>query len=170
MLGLFAKRSKPDPEIVRLAEYYDPHILKRLGSGKQAALTAEMAASGYLRIAQDSAQLVNTTVKPDVFFGRYDTLESVLACLVLTEPYVKFSGTQPTAQLRQVQNQRHQAERAFIQRSYDRMIQEARALKTPKGQSNKLQRYFSVMEAKAGLMDEENVAFLRSLKERHIAR
>lgn len=169
MLGLFSKY-KPDPEIVRLAEQHDPGLVNRLKNRKMARLTAEMAAPGYLKIAQDCAKLVNTTVKPDVFFSRYDLLESVLACLVLTEPYVKFNGTQPMAQLRKVQAQRLQAERDFIQRSYDRMIQEARALKTEKGQSGRLVKYFTTMEGYAEQLGPDGAAYLQSLKERHIVR
>ncbi|MBQ1169497.1 MAG: hypothetical protein IIX49_01565 [Oscillospiraceae bacterium] len=56
-------------------------------------------AQNDLRIMNDCKNLVSTTVKPDVFFGRLNLLVERGEHLQRLEQYISFSGASPTAAL-----------------------------------------------------------------------
>lgn len=171
LFHFFTNSSKSNQELLLLAEEHFPQIRAHLKqSERQKEAFARMMAPQWLKIAIDCQNLVNHTTNPKVFFPRYQLLLSVMACLALIEPYISFSGELPSHALHRFMAMEPQETCKFIQRSYDKMIAGARALKTAKGQSNKLQKYFDDMESWLTGADEESIQYLQSLKERHIPR
>lgn len=132
--------------------------------------TVKTLAPQWLKIAEESAKLCNETVNPDVFFSRFDLMLEKLRQLAEIEHLVSFSGELPSISCQRIQKQRPAAIHDMIERSYNRMIQEARALKTKKGQDNKLVKYFTTMNAYSDQIGPDGMAYLQSLMERHIVR
>ena len=131
---------------------------------------AYVVAPQWMKIIQESATICNSTVNPETFFSRYDLMEQYLRRLAAVEHLLSFTGNAPSGELRKVTEKRPAAIHDMIDRSYQRMIQEARELKTPKGQEGRLVKYFSTMEGFSEALGPDGSAYVQSLKERHIVR
>ena len=131
---------------------------------------AYVVAPQWMKIIQESATICNSTVNPETFFSRYDLMEQYLRRLAAVEHLLSFTGSPPSAELRKVTEKRPDAIHDMIDRSYQRMIQEARELKTPKGQEGRLVKYFSTMEGFSEALGPDGSAYVQSLKERHTVR
>lgn len=168
-MGLFdflTSAQKSNEELYRLAEIHDPFIRKRLSQPRnRVEAEAKMLAPQWLKISHDCENLVNNTVNPEVFFSRFELLESVYACMALIQSYVKFSGTQPRDGLKKIQDARTPATKAFIERSYAKMMEQADAMRTEKGRKNKIEKYFSAVEPH--LSDDDAMAYFQKLKAEH---
>lgn len=131
---------------------------------------AYIVAPQWMKIIQESATLCNSTVNPETFFSRYDLMEQYLRRLAAIEHLLSFSGNLPSGELQKMSEGKPAAIHDMIDRSYQRMIQEARALKTPKGQEARLLKYFNTMEGFEEELGPDGIAYVLSLKERHIVR
>lgn len=131
---------------------------------------AHMMAPQWLKIAEESAKICNETVNPETFFSRFDLMLEKLGQLAEIEHLVSFSGEPPSAAYQRIQQQRPALIHNMIERSYNRMIAEARSLKTKKGQDNKLVRYFTTMNTYSEQIGKDGMIYLQSLMEKHIVR
>src|SRR5699024_9670296 len=80
---------------------------------------AEFYASGMLKIANDCANLVNTTKKADVFFPRYYLLLEKLDNLAKLEKFNCFRGTSPSVNLSDTLDKKALTINDFIDRFYN---------------------------------------------------
>lgn len=71
--------------MLEYAQRQDINIQNHLGRSAHDVIYAQIAAPQWLKIANDSANLVNTTVNISVFENRYDLLLSVTACMALVQ-------------------------------------------------------------------------------------
>lgn len=85
-----------------------------------------------LQQTKDSAKLVNTTVKPDVFFGRINFLLDTLLYMKTFERRCSFRTT-PTQDYNRILNNLSATVNDFIDRSYTQARQKADTMKTEKG-------------------------------------
>ena len=134
------------------------------GPSKREKQEAHFMAPQWLKIANDCAHLVNTTVNPEVFFYRYDLLLETVGNLAGIEKIVKFKGKRPSLQLLELQAQRERETDTFIDRAFEAVSERAAGLKTEKGQAAAVQRFLQRMEKYADRMTPGNLAHLESLK------
>ena len=76
-------------------------------------LTAQQAEND-LRIIKDCTKLVESTLKPDVFFMRLNLLLEKAKHLASLEMYLPISGTSPTDAYNEAVNQYHEAINQFL--------------------------------------------------------
>ena len=79
---------------------------------------AQSLAPQLIHITEDCENLVNTTVNPDTFFSRYDSLIEQLMKLSEIERYINFTGELPSVVLKRAISQRDTVTQRFIHRSY----------------------------------------------------
>lgn len=124
-------------------------------------------AQRHLTIAHESAEIVNTTVKPDVFFERYDLMISELEWLSSKMPRSVFSGEKPWMALVRIRAQREQETNRFIKRSYDAAVKGANQLKTERGRQNRISRYFDDMHQYNEYLYPSSQDLLSTLRSQH---
>lgn len=134
------------------------------GPSKKEKAYAQMMAPQWLRIMEDSAKLVDSTVKPDVYFSRYDLFLENLQKLASVEKMVKFKGMKPSVAYEEAVRKRVQETNDFIQRAFCASQDHADKLTTEKGRTAAIERFFTNMEKYEEHMAPENLAFLESLK------
>lgn len=98
-----------------------------------------------LQQAKDSAKLINSTVKPDVFFGRVNFLLDTLLYMQTFERTCSFRTT-PTQDYNRILQSLNATVNDFIDRSYAQVKQKADTMKTEKGRLNTLGRYAQALE------------------------
>ena len=128
---------------------------------------ARFQAQQYLKIVNDCATLVNTTVNPDVFFKRYHLMLENLESLAGLECTGIFDNSPelPSDTFLRVEAQFDAATIDFLDRSFDNAKAKADTLKTEKGKLNSINRYFDDMENFIIYMNGEGLEYLDKLKE-----
>ena len=123
---------------------------------------------GLTKQVNDCISLMDSTVKPDVFFSRYDFLLETLARLSEIAKYVKITGGKPAELLKKMSapRTREEAVDTFIRRSHAKMMEDAASMKTEKGRASKIEQYHTAMSSYAGRMSAANRTALESLKAR----
>lgn len=123
-------------------------------SEQQLRQVSVQQAQNDLRIMNDCKNLVSTTVKPDVFFGRLNLMVEKGEYLQQLEQYISFSGASPTAALNEIKQNYQEAVKQFLVRYFSNTFDKAEAMKTEKGKQNKyikfyesLQEYYCYMNA-----------------------
>ena len=123
-------------------------------SEQQLRQASVQQAQNDLRIMNDCKNLVSTTVKPDVFFGRLNLMVEKGEHLQKLEKYISFSGASPTAALNEIKQSYQEAVKQFLVRYFSDTFDKAEAMKTEKGKQNKyikfyesLQEYYCYMNA-----------------------
>lgn len=98
-----------------------------------------------LKQIKESAHLVNTTVNPDIYFGRLHFMLDALMELQKYEKYKIFKGNGPTKDFKMLQNNLEQSVDDFIMRSYTKRLEKASLLKTEKAKFNNMKKYSDSM-------------------------
>lgn len=125
---------------------------------------AQMMATQYLKIVNDCAKLVNSTVNPGVFFSRYDLMVENLTKLSQIEYLLKFTGKKPSTQLNEIVSRRDYETSLFIARSFEKLMHDVEKLKTPKGKGNKISAYFTNMSEYSRYLSNKNIEALQKMK------
>jgi|GEM_PF-393529 len=102
-------------------------------------------AENYLKIARESAEIVNSTFVPATFFGRLHTFLDALLILRTYEGRCAFTGPLPTETLKETIADLEQIVDKFINRSTEMEFVLAAALKTERGKRERLKKYFDKM-------------------------
>lgn len=100
-----------------------------------------------LKQVNDSTKLVNTTVKPDVFFGRLNFLFDLFLELKKYEKYKIFKGKTPTQDYNYLLNNLEHQVNLFIDRTYEKQQEKMSKLKTEKSKANSFEKYAENMRA-----------------------
>ncbi len=127
----------------------------------QLKLASEMQARDYLSIINDCGKILGTTTKPDTFFSRLDLMKNTAACLVKLEPYVRFSGTSPTAAMKVLEANEQKAIYGFIVRYFADVFEKAENLKTEAGKKRRYQNCYDSLTKYFYRMDEHNQNYVR---------
>ena len=125
---------------------------------------AKDASGQLLKISEESAAIVNSTVKPEVFFQRYDLLVEALKSLSEIEHLIDFVGMVPAENLKEVLLKRERETSVFLKRAYEKEATDALALKTAKGRQNRLVRFFETLEPYHKYLTKSNKEYLEKLK------
>ena len=136
------------------------------------ACTIEQAQND-MRIFDDCATLINSTVKPDVFFSRLDLAESTLDHLVTLEPYMnQIKCIQLDASMSDLmdkfQEEKDSYTTDFLYRYYASVKEKADGLKTEKGKQNQFQKFYESLEPYFESISDLNTEYIEAMKEQKI--
>lgn len=98
------------------------------------------------RVISDCLELTRKTLKPDVFFMRYDLLVQTLMEVTLYHKLFRVPRQDPEADLRRAIDERDTRTCDFVRRSHSDMAQKAAALKTEKARIGRYEKYYQAME------------------------
>lgn len=126
---------------------------------------AEFYASGMLKIANDCANLVNTTKKADVFFPRYYLLLEKLDNLAKLEKFNCFRGTSPSVNLSNTLDKKVLTINDFIDRFYNDTLFQISKLKTEKAKEKRIENFYNELSKYNDYMLPENVEKYLSMYE-----
>ena len=129
---------------------------------KQLYSMASRTVQRELKIIQDCVELVNHTVKPDVFFSRYDLLLEHLEYLSKFQPYIKFQHNSPASEFAKIKNQKQAEISRFLSRYFDDISAKADTMKTEKGKKGKYKKFFDSLQPYYNLMNTTNINFINS--------
>jgi len=130
-------------------------------------------AQNDMRIFDDCATLINSTVKPDVFFSRLDLAESTLDHLVTLEPYMnQIKCIQLEASMSDLMNKFQEEKDSyttdFLYRYYASVKEKADGLKTEKGKQNQFQKFYESLEPYFESISDLNMEYIEAMKEQKI--
>lgn len=131
-------------------------------SEKQLKALAHQSAKNSLRIAEDCAKILQTTVKPDVFFDRLQLLAWHTSNLALLEKYVRFSGASPTTVFSALTREKQDCIAEFLVRYFGKVLAKADSLKTAKGKLNQYQKFFDSLKPHFEEMSAENIDYVET--------
>lgn len=94
---------------------------------------------------RESAELVNQTVNPEVFFGRMKFVLETLMYLQTFEGKYNFGNSTPTNDLDAILGNLESTVSSFISRAYNSCLMSASKLKTEKGRANRISRFAEEM-------------------------
>lgn len=117
-----------------------------------------------LQMINESADLVNHTVNPDVFFSRLEFIKERLNYLIALQPYVKYKGKTPSHELSKINNMEQGQIKLFLTRYFDNTTEKANGMKTDKGKKNKYKKFYDSLQKYYSNMNQENIAFVESKK------
>ena len=128
---------------------------------------AKERAQGSLKIVRDCAELVNTTINPEVFFSRYNLMLEHLETLAGLECTGIFSNSPelPSEAFLRLESQFATETNTFLDRSFDSAKAHADTLKTETGKKNAIKRYFENMEKYIVQMPGESLEHFDKMKE-----
>lgn len=118
---------------------------------------ADFYASSMLKIANDCANLVNTTKKADVFFPRYYLLLEKLENLAKLEKFNCFRGTPPSVNLSNTLDKKELTINDFIDRFYNDTLLQINKLKTEKAKEKRIENFYNDLSKYNDYMLPENV-------------
>lgn len=129
---------------------------------------AKEQAGRHLKIVNESAALVNETTNPEVFFSRYNLILEHLERLAGLECTGIFSNSRelPSEAFLRTEAMFPAATNKFIDRAFEEAKKHADGLKTEKGKTAALLRFFDSMDKYISHMDSESVEHLEKLKEK----
>lgn len=161
-MGLFSFLSGKDAKLLRLQKLLVKNSPNKLiMSEKQLMDTAQRTAKRYLEICNDSMRLIDTTIKPDVFFSRLDLLLKNLAALQELEQHISFSGS-PSKSLARIRAHKQEIIHDFLVRYHKSVVAQANAAKTPRGKESKYKKFEESLQPYYSGMNAQNLHFVKS--------
>ncbi len=117
---------------------------------------SQRMAENQLRIVKESAELCNTTKKPEVFFSRFDLLVKGGKKLAALSKYVKFKGTPPEIALNQILEEKPEATKALIMRC----LEDSEGVKTTSARIKRYQKLLFDFISYKDKIETENWTYL----------
>lgn len=126
-----------------------------------------------VRIFDDCANIINSTTKPDVFFGRLELAEEKLQHLVSLEPFMsEIKAIKKTGSFSDLwdkfQNEKERYITDFLYRYYWAVKEKAEKLKTEKGKASQFQKFYDSLIPFFGFISEKNMRYIESMKDQKI--
>ena len=118
---------------------------------------AQFYAAGFLKIANDCANLVNSTKNVDVFFSRYDLLIEKMQHLATIEKFGCFSGQLPSKNLNNILSKKDATINNFIDRYYNSIYEKISSLKTENAKIKKIDDFYNTLSKYNSKMNKENI-------------
>lgn len=162
-MGLFNRKKKAAAKAAAAEARAKAELAARMRA------EAKEYSAGYLKIVKECVALVNETTNPEVFFKRYDLMLEHLERLAGLECTGIFENSRelPSTAFLRIEAQFPAATNNFIDRAFEEAQKHADSLKTEKGKTAALQRFFDNMDKYISYMDSESVEYLEKLKEQY---
>lgn len=135
---------------------------KLIYSEKQLKALANKSAKDSLRIANDCIKILQTTVKPDVFFDRLQLFTWHTSNLALLEKYISFSGASPKEVFSVLISEKQECIGEFLVRYFCQVLDKADSLKTAKGKLNQYQKFYDSLKPYFAEMNAENINYIET--------
>ncbi|MBS7360055.1 MAG: hypothetical protein KIG53_05570 [Oscillospiraceae bacterium] len=116
-----------------------------------------------IKIGSTSAQRVNTTKHPQVFFESFKALVDSTKELQKIEPYWRFEGHTPTEQLKDLEERKDRIIRGFINDSFNDLVQQLESKGSPSQKQKLFDGYQNVLIANMDVCGEGNFEFFKTL-------
>ena len=141
---------------------------KLYASKQQLEVATAQIVSDSIRIFDDSSNIINTTVKPDIFFSRLDLAKEHLARLKIIEPYIgRVKAIQVNIPISDLYAEFNKSEDAyietFLQRSLQAVHEKADSMKTEKGKGNQYKKYYESMQPFLYKLNSKNREYLEQV-------
>lgn len=173
-MGFFDKLLKGNEELIEWQNTIMTTKSSRLYINKNQleAATVQMVANNMC-IFDDSAKLVNSTTKPDVFFSRLELAEEKLAALVHIEPFMKYVKSITVNQsleslLNEFQKNRNKYILDFLYRYYWNVKEKAEGMKTEKGEQNQFLKFRESLEPYTDQFNDTTMKIYESMCQQKI--
>lgn len=124
---------------------------------------AKFYAMGMLKIANDCANIVNTTKKPKIFFERYNLLIEKMEQLSKLEAFRCFNGKLPSKNLQEILDKKLLTIDEFIDRHHQDVLDEIHALKTSKAKEKRIETFYENFQIYKNCMEPKNIEKYESL-------
>ncbi len=118
-----------------------------------------------VRMGANAANVVNNTTNPRLFFMNLQLVEDCTKRVVALEPYWKFEGKQPSDQLAEIIENKHDIIGAFIERSFYATVDNIKKKHNPGTKQKLFDEYQTNLLAFQELIDEDNQLFFKELCE-----
>lgn len=108
------------------------------------AAFTKLNVNGYIKQYQDSANITNTTVKPDVFFYRYDFAVKRMIAIIYMQKYAKIKISDapcPEFVVEQMIDTKEENTKAMIDRALIDLKSKVEKLKTPKSKLTNIEKF-----------------------------
>lgn len=115
------------------------------------------------KIAYDCEHLIDTTIKPKVFFERFDLLYFTLFYLGKFEPYIKFEQYIPSKRINTLDIESTQIIDSFLKRYVASIDEAANNMKTAKGKMNKYQKFYDSLQPYYYALNDEHKQFIENV-------
>lgn len=125
-------------------------------------------AQNDLRIIGESSKIAQETLKPEIFFSRFDLILDRYEHLISIERYISFASERPSEIYAQVKSAKSETIQNFIERYFLGTYQKARELKTPAGRKNRIIKASEVLMLHSDKMDSDCVALAGKLKDEYL--
>jgi hypothetical protein len=112
------------------------------------------------RISADCARIVQSTVKPDVFFERMELMEMKTVELTVLENYVAFADPKPSQVLEVYRKEKNQVTDQFLTRYFNSVLDKNETLKTDTGRLKNLQKCYNSLQPYYKRMSENNIQYV----------
>ena len=118
---------------------------------------AEFYAGQLLKHCYESTNIVNTTKNPQVFFNRYSFLITETENLAKLEVFLKFKGRKPSETLVYLKNSKEEQTNIMIERACEDLAVKLNKLKTTKGKTNAINKFFDTFMIYSDKMTKSNI-------------
>lgn len=115
-----------------------------------------------LRIINDCLKLIETTIKPDVFFMRFNLLVEKSLHLCSLESFIPFSGASPMEAYKDIKTDQQKAIKQFLIRYFSDTFDKAEIMKTQKGKIGKYQKFYDSLQEYYCYMNDENIDYIET--------
>lgn len=112
------------------------------------------------RILDESVALMKKTVKPDVFFSRWNLAEHCLRNLEALAPYINFAGAAPQEVLLSMEQDQYGIIMDFLRRYLRAVDNKVFSLKTAKGKANQYRKFRESLQPYYGRLGPEHIKFV----------
>lgn len=160
MFGFGKKKKEKEARLLELqnillADKYD----KLITTEKNLMQFANDKIANNNRISAESSKLLQTTTKPDVFFGRLELLEEKTTELVALENYIAFSDPKPSYVLEVFRKEKNQITDQFLTRYFNSVLDKVETLKTDSAKNKNIQKCYDTLKPYFDCMSENNVLY-----------
>lgn len=125
-------------------------------------------AQNDLRIIGESSKIAQETLKPEIFFSRFDLILERYEHLISIEDYVSFSSERPSELYTQIKSSTSDTIQHFIKRYFLDAYQKARELKTQTGRQNRITKSFETLMLYQDKMDSVCVSLAEKLRDDYL--
>lgn len=117
-------------------------------------------AANELRIVNDCASLIETTLNPDVFFMRLNLMMEKTKHLASLETFINFIGDSPSEAYEKFANNYQETVKQFLIRYFSDIFDKAETMKTEKGKLGKYQKFYDSLQQHYSYMNDENIDYI----------
>lgn len=125
-------------------------------------------AQNDLRIIGESSKIAQETLKPEIFFSRFDLILERYEHLISIEDYVSFTSERPSELYTQIKSSTSDTIQHFIKRYFLDAYQKARELKTQTGRQNRITKAFETLMLHQDKMDSACVSLAEKLRDDYL--